>query len=535
MSNRGAPAAGRYHAAVAGLTNKALAGVFKEIEILMQVLGEPRGRAIAYGRISRILETLGPSAADLAAHGQLTKIKGLGEKVQKAIQEIVVTGDCEVHAQLVARLPAGTRDVLRVPGLGPRRVHTVLKELGVHTLDGLEEAAGDGRLAALKGFGQKTAGKVREGIAFLRTLHGRARLHDAWAAAQAVIERLGLKDAVIAGDLRRGEPTVSGISIVAAGEPALIEEPATETSPSVRVRLERSDKFARALFEETGPADHVAAVLAKTGTDGDELEIYRSRGLSFVPPERRHACDGSEAVPRLIERADLKGLVHAHTTWSDGTASIEEMAAAAGERGFSYLVVTDHSPLAVYANGLSVERLLEQGAAIRAFNERGGPVRVLCGTEVDILHDGAIDYPDEVLAELDLVIASIHSVHDQDEETMTARIVRAVNDPHVDVLGHLTGQLRLRREPSAVDVERVLGACAASNTLVELNASPWRLDLDPAWHARAVELGIGVPINPDAHSCEGMDDVHWGVLAARHGGLRAEDVPNTGSWEEFLR
>jgi len=519
---------------VAGLTNKALAGIFKEVEILMQVLGEPRGRAIAYGRISRTLETLGPSAADLAVEGRLTEVKGLGPKVQQAVQEIVVSGDCTVHADLVARLPEGARDILRVPGLGPRRVHAVLKELGVHTLDALEEAARDGRLAALKGFGPKSADKVLDGIAFLRTLRGRARLHDAWAAAQAVIERLGLKGAAVAGALRRGATTVDRVCIVAEGEAGVREEPATATAPAVRVRWAPPEEFARTLFEETGPEGHVEEVLAREGTDGDEPSIYASRGLHWVPPERRHACDGTAPVPRLVERDDLLGLVHAHTTWSDGTASLEEMAAAAHERGYSYLVVTDHSRLAVYANGLTPARLLEQGEAIRAFNEQGGPVRVLWGTEVDILHDGRLDYPDEVLAELDVVIASVHSVHDQDEETMTARAIRAARSPHVDVLGHPTGQLRLRREPSAVDVGRVLEAGAEAGTMVELNASPWRLDLDPDWHARAVELGIGVPIAPDAHSCEGMDDVDWGVLAARHGGLRAEDVPNTRPCGEFL-
>jgi DNA polymerase (family 10) len=227
-------------------------------------------------------------------------------------------------------------------------------------------------------------------------------------------------------------------------------------------------------------------------------------------------------------------MVHTHTTWSDGTLDIAGMADAAHERGYEYLVISDHSRVAAYAGGLPIEKLREQGEAIRAFNETGHPVRVLHSNEVDILPDGTMDYPDEVLAELDLVIASIHSSFGQPEEQMTERIISAVRNPHVKILGHCTGRLLGRRDGYAVDVGKVLEAAAEAGTCVELNASPWRLDLDPAWHGRAVELGIGVPIDPDAHAAAGMDDNEWGVRAARHGGLRPEDVPNTRDCDGFL-
>jgi len=239
-------------------------------------------------------------------------------------------------------------------------------------------------------------------------------------------------------------------------------------------------------------------------------------------------------VSRLVSQEDLRGLVHCHTTWSDGALDLEAMAAAAANRGYGYLAISDHSRIAAYAGGLSIERLQAQRKAIDALNAKGSPVRLLCGSEVDILPDGGLDYPDEVLAALDFVIASVHSTFGQDPETMTARIVRAVRHPKVDILGHPSGRLLLRREGYAVDLEAVLAAAAETGTAVELNANPWRIDLDPVWHERAMELGIGVPIDPDAHSRQGMDDVRWGVLAARHGGLRPDNVPNTRDAHGFL-
>lgn len=526
------------------LSNKAIAGVFREVETLLRVLGEDEGRAIAYGRVSRLIETLPQSAADLAAQGRLTEVKGIGPKVEKAVAELLDRGTCSLRDDLAARVAPGALDLLRVPGLGPKRVHTVVAELGVRSVEDLERAARDGRLASLPGIGAKTAQKLLEGIAFLNRSRGLLRLPDARTLAESVAARLGLGGALFAGPLRRGVPVVDSVSVLAAGDPGDVDLPGSErdgdawvlprgAAPAVRVRLVPREGLARALFEETGPAEHVASVLTRPGRDGSEEEIYASRGLHFVPPERRHACDGTAPVPRLVERGDLRGLVHAHTRWSDGSLTVAEMAAAAKERGYAWLGITDHSRVAAYANGLSIERLQEQAAEIRAFNAEGHGIRVLHGTEVDILPDGSLDYPDEVLAELDFVIASVHSAFTQPEEKMTARMVRAARSPHVDVIGHLTGLLRLRRDPYAVDVGQVLAAAAEAGTAVELNANPWRLDLDPCHHARAVGLGIGVPIAPDAHSAEGMDDVEWGVLAARHGGLRPEDVPNTRDAEEF--
>jgi DNA polymerase (family 10) len=303
--------------------------------------------------------------------------------------------------------------------------------------------------------------------------------------------------------------------------------------PEVRVRLVPRARLARALFEETGPAEHVAQVLARPGRDATEEEIYASRGLFYVPPERRHACDGETPV-EVLAQEDLQGLVHAHTTWSDGRLTLAELARAAQDRGCRYLALSDHSVSARYANGLTVERLRAQGEEVRAFNAAHKGFRILRGTEVDILPDGSLDFPDDVLEELDFVIASVHSSFTQTREAMTERLVKAVRNPHVDILGHPTGRLLLRRDPYALDLDRVLAACGEAGTAVEINANPWRLDLDPSLHGRARELGIALPICPDAHDASDIDLVRWGVLAARRGGLRAEDVPNTRDAAGFL-
>jgi DNA polymerase (family X) len=529
---------------MAGLSNREIADVFREIELLLRVLGEDEGRAQTYGRVAWQIERMEESAADLAASGRLVEKKGIGPRIQASVAELVDRGSCARLEELHARVPRGLPELLRVPGLGPKRLHTVLDELKAGSLEELKAAATDGRLEALKGFGAKSAEKIREGIAFLERSRGRLRMDDAERLAQETILRLGLAEAQVAGPLRRGEPLVDVIAIVAVGAPdGLSLEGAARDGdawvvargllPEIRVRLVAPEALARALFEETGPSDHVERILSRPGRDRSEEEIYASRGLFPVPPERRHASYGETPVD-VVEPDAIRGLVHAHTTWSDGRLTVSGLAEAARARGYAYLALSDHSRSAQYANGLSVERLKAQGAEVEAWNRANPGFPVLRGTEVDILPDGTLDFPDDVLRDLDFVIASVHSSFGQTPEAMTERIVKAVRNPHVDILGHPTGRLLLRRDPYAVDMERVLVAAAESGTAVELNANPWRLDLDPSLHARARELGIEVPICPDAHSEADLDLVRWGVLAARHGGLREEDIPNTRDAKGFL-
>ncbi|MFI5402449.1 MAG: helix-hairpin-helix domain-containing protein, partial [Planctomycetota bacterium] len=508
---------------MAGLSNREIADVFREIETLLRVLGEDEGRAQAYGRVAWQIERMDASAADLAVAGRLADLKGIGPKTQATVAELVDRGTCTRLEELLARVPRGLPELLRVPGLGPKRLHTVLEELKVETLDALKAAAADGRLEALKGFGSKSAEKIREGIAFLERSRGRLRMDDAERLAQDWIGRLGLDGAQVAGPLRRGEPLVDTIAIVAPGTPEEAQVPGATRDgdtwvlprglePALRVRLVPPERLARALFEETGPDEHVSRVLALPGSDRTEEEIYASRGLFWVPPERRHASDGHTPVD-VVGTADVQGIVHAHTTWSDGRLSVAELAGAARDRGYRYLALSDHSRSAQYANGLSIERLAAQGKEVDAWNRANPPFRVLHGSEVDILPDGTLDYPDDVLRELDFVIASVHSSFGQPAEAMTARILKAVRHPHVNILGHPTGRLLLRRDPYAVDMEQVLVAAAESGTAVEINANPWRIDLDPELHARAQALSVAVPICPDAHAEADLDLVRWGVLA----------------------
>ncbi|MGQ0612429.1 MAG: PHP domain-containing protein [Planctomycetaceae bacterium] len=529
---------------MSGLGNKEIAGVFREIETLLQVVeGDPQ-RALSYGRAARTIETLPESAADLAARGRLGEVRGMGPKLQAVVAELLASGSVRLVQELLAKAPPGLPEMLKIAGLGPKRLHAVVHDLRAQTVEELRAAAQDGRLAEIKGFGAKTARKILEGIEFLESSRGQVLLPDAWALAERWREELHLPDAALAGPARRGCPVVDRIVLVAIGRPgnASIENARREgdawivrrrNEPLFRLRFAAADDFARTLFEETGPQEHVAEVLRIPGSAATEEEIYSSRALHAIPAEQRHACDGRTAPPRLVERDDLLGLVHAHTTWSDGTLDLGAMAAAAEERGFAYLAVTDHSRAAAYANGLSIERLRAQAAEVAKHNAGGG-VRILHGAEVDILADGLLDYPDDVLAELDFVIASVHSSFAQDAETVTRRIEKAVRHPKVSILGHPTGRLLLRREGYPVDLERILAAAAETGCAVELNANPSRLDLDPQWHARARDLRLRIPIGPDAHSAEGMDDLVWGLLAARHGGLQAEDVPNCLDADGFL-
>ncbi len=528
---------------MSGPSNKAIAGALKEIEKLMLVLGWDDRRALHYGASSRRVEEHPQPLAEMQP-AAWTDIKGIGPKMQALIGELLETGTIAMRDDLAEQAGAGVIEMLRIPGFGAKKIHKLVRELGIRSPAELRTAAADGRVAALSGFGPKSAQKIIEGLEHLEQLRGRLRISVAAELCERWSAQLGLLDAYIAGPVRRGEPVIDRLVLVSTDKPDDLSLPGlaiendvltvpADDAPELRVRFCSQADLARTLFEETGPPDHVDTVLARPGSDASEEEIYISRGLNFVPPERRHACDGSEPVPALVTREQLKGMVHTHTTWSDGTLSAAEMAHEAAQRGYEYLVITDHSPVAVYANGLSIERLQEQATEISQLN-RTSPIRILHGTEVDILPDGSLDYPDEVLAELDCVIASVHSVFTQDTDIITERVLNAARHPHVDILGHPTGRLVLGRDGYAVDMQRLLDAAAEAGTLVELNASPWRLDLAPEHHARARELGIGVPIGPDAHSAAGMDDNRWGVAAARHGGLRPEDVPNCGDVDAFL-
>ena len=550
------------------VTNKSIARRLKLTADLVELTGGNPFRARAFASGARAVDRLDVPVADLVADGSLTDVQGIGKGLAADIREIVTTGDLALTDRLLQSLPPGLPDVLRVRGLGVKKVKALWDEAGVTSLDELEAAAASGRLTDLAGFGAKTVENILAGVEELRSFQGKAHLRDAYREAAAVrlaLATAGLR-ASLAGPVRRQCNVVEAIDLVVAGGPGPVADvlgglglaPSSSTEHVVeataplglplRAWLAHEASYGRVLFERTGSQAHLDAFRAAHGDPADvadEDAVYASAGLSPIPPPLREGgreleLAAADALPDLVAEADLRGTVHNHSTWSDGAHTLREMAEAARERGLGYFGVCDHSRSLQIAHGLSVEQLAAQREEVDALNaeyvERGLDFRVFAGSEVDILADGALDYPDDVLAGLDLVVASVHTGFRMSVDEATARIVAAVSNPYVDVLGHPTGRLLLRREGYPIDVEAVLDACAEHAVAVELNANPWRLDLDWRSLQAATERGVMVSINPDAHATEGLDDTTWGVAAAQKGGLTAghsltsKTAPELADW-----
>lgn len=545
------------------MTNKAIARQLQLAADLLELTGGNPFRARAYAAGARAVERLEEPAAERARAGTLTDVPGIGKTLSAEIQSLVETGRLEFADRLIAGLPPGLPEVLRVKGLGVKKVRQVWQELGVASLDDLEAAALSGALAGLPGFGEKTAENVLASIEQLKRYRGKRRYADAAREIEAVLDRLrrqpGVVRAEAAGAYRRQLEVVDRVVLVVDGEAEAVraaleteevqpsEAPAEGAFFSGRMPLSglpvtvfrpAPESFGRALWAATGSDAHVAAFVDRYGMPGEAAEegvVFSAAGLAFISPALREGDGEIEAaaegrLPRLVTVADLRGSLHNHSTWSDGAHSVREMAEAARARGLEYFGLCDHSRSLQVANGLSVERLLAQIAEVRALNAEyaagGVPFRVFAGTECDVLADGQMDFPDEVLARLDLVVASVHTRFDMTEAEATARVVRAVENPYVDILGHPTARLLLRREGYPLDHRAVLDACAATGTAVELNANPWRLDVDWRWLRYAAERGVLVSINPDAHHADELDNVAWGVRVAQKGWLTPEGTLN---------
>ena len=561
------------------------AGVLAEIAKLLEIVGGDPFRAKAYATAARRLETSGADLTQLAAAGRLTTLPGVGAGIAEVLRELVETGRSSLYDRLAADTPIGLYDLMRIKGLGNKRIRTLYTELGIDSLDKLEEAALAGRLAALPGMGAATEKKVIENIAFARAARGRRRLYSALEVAERLLEWLdtpeGVQRAEAAGEVRRDLEVVDSVDLVAAAkEPAAVlaafrglsgaaaSAPASGDRAEIqfldglRVRLVCvvPARWATALLYATGSAEHLAQLEARAGTLGlrlaedglwrgakrvaarDEAALYRALGMAFVEPELREGWGEVEAaaagtLPRLVEVGDLHGTFHCHTTWSDGRASVAEMGEAARERGWRYLGIADHSQSAGYAGGLPPAKVRSQQAEIDGWNRAHGGkgkkrFRLFKGVESDILTDGRLDYDDAVLASFDYVVGSVHSAFDLGERAMTERLVRAVSNPRLTMLGHATGRLLLRRGSYEVDVRAVIDAAAEHGVAVEINADPARLDVDWKNARYAAERGVLVPINPDAHSTSSLDNVQWGVRVARKGWLGPRDVLNAYELEE---
>ncbi|MBC6996206.1 PHP domain-containing protein [Neolewinella lacunae] len=533
------------------MTNAEIAAHFNELAKLMELHQDNpfkiRSYAAAYNKLrkdDRPLATL--------TEAELQTMDGIGKAIAGKIHELATTGKMAVLEQFRAQTPPGIQQMLAVRGFGPKKVKAVWDGLGVTTVGQLLYAINENRLVELKGFGAKTQEDLREKLEFYQRSQGQYLYRTLDAIAEDLLARLEkafpAERFARTGTLRRCCPTLTHLAFVTTLAPAAapdIEgledlavdgEKVTASFEGFAVVLHccTAENFGSRQFRYTGaPAFLEAFVAAYPGIDftglATEEDVFAKVGLPPIPPELRE--DGSSIVlaqenrlPKLVEVGDVRGVVHCHSTWSDGIHSVREMAEAARERGFAYLVLTDHSQSAFYANGLKEERVRAQWAEIDELNAELAPFRIFKGIESDILPDGNLDYPDDILAGFEVVIASIHSQLNMDEEKATERLLKAIANPFTTMLGHPTGRLLLSRSGYPIDHRRIIEACAEHGVAIELNANPYRLDMDWAWIPYAVEKGVKISINPDAHSVSGINDIRYGVLAARKGGLRREDV-----------
>ena len=568
------------------VNNGALAETFEAIADLLEIKGEVVYKVLAYRRAAESIRAQGRAVSDLWKERQLRAIPGVGEAIATKIDELMRTGRLEFFESLKREVPVTLVEVLRVGDVGPKKAARFWKELGITDLSQLEAAARAGRLQTLPGMGARSEARILESIGALKARQTtRISIARARPVAESLAERLrllpGVTAAEPAGSLRRRRETVGDIDLlVAAREPRGVIEAFLALPEVGRVRGQGDTKasvelangiavqmwvhppehFGTALQYATGSQSHNVRLrelaqskglsLSEHGfklADGrtrecaTEDEVYASLGLPWIPPELREdrgevlaALEGR--LPELVSAGDIRGELHAHTNWSDGAASLEEMAEAAVAAGLEYLVITDHSRSLGVANGLTPDRVRQQRKQIQALQRRlGNRLRLLHGTEVEILADGSLDFPDDVLAAFDLVTASVHSSLRQPRERVTARMIAALRHPHVDIIGHLTGRMIGTRDPADLDLEAVFQAAAEQGVALEINAHPERLDLNEAHARRATELGCLLAINTDAHRPEHFALREYGLGVARRAWVTRANVVNAWPLEQVLR
>ncbi|AGA26552.1 DNA polymerase/3'-5' exonuclease PolX [Singulisphaera acidiphila] len=553
-----------------------IAQILSEMGTLLEVRGENPFRCRAYHNAAQTLKGLPSDLSEMIADGRLAETPGIGTTMFSKIVQLATTGHLPAYDDLRRATPPGLVALLRVPGLGPKKIKVLHDELKIESLADLRVAGEAKMIAPLKGFGAKTEQKILDGISFVESVGDRILQSKARRLVAPILEAIRQHPLVlraeVCGSLRRRAETIGDLDILFSAEnpvPVLdhfvkLPEVATvlahgPTKASVRIadgvqcdlRGVEDSQFPFALHYFTGSKAHNIAIRRRalahgyslneyslSGEKGSvacktEADLFAALGLAYIPPELREDVGEIEAaekgpLPPLVELSDLTGTFHCHTDWSDGQATLEEMAQAAQSLGLTYLGIADHSRSAGYAGGLSIERVRQQWAAIDALNETfGGKFRIFKGTECDILGDGSLDYPDEILDGFDYVVASVHSSFGMPRDEMTARIVRAAANPRVTMLGHPTGRLLLARDAYAVDVDAVIEAAAKAGTMIEINASPHRLDLDDIHCRRAKAQGVTIVVNPDAHSTGGLADLDYGVGVARRAGLGVADLFNS--------
>ncbi|ADI02480.1 DNA polymerase/3'-5' exonuclease PolX [Syntrophothermus lipocalidus] len=551
------------------MDNQEIARILDEIADILDILGENPFKARAYRQVANHIYRMETDLHEVSKHHGLEGIPGAGKAIRAKLQELLETGDLKYYRELQEKVPPGVLEMLAIPGLGPKTVGAIYAQTGIDTLEKLYRAAQEKRIRELPGMGAKTEYNIKKGIEMLRSTRDSFNLGTVLPLALEFKNFLSGFDCVqiveITGSVRRGKPVVGDIDILvgSAEEEAVREkvrrfrrvQEITEEKPGhVKGRLRPGivfevlivpfGEFWRALVISTGSKTHREQIQPALDTFDcssahSEEDVYRLLSMQYIPPELREGRGEIElarnfALPHLVTLEDIKGDLHIHTDWSDGAHSLREMVAAAAKLGYSYMAVTEHSRSLAVSRGLDVERLLAQGKLVEELNRENDGFKILTGIEVDILKDGSLDLPDEVLANLDVVIASIHSHFRLSRAEQTERVLKAVENPHVDIIGHLTGRLLGRRPGYEIDIEAVLKAAAQTRTALEINSYPDRLDIDEETAFKAKAKGIKIAISSDAHHRADLGLIKYGVINARRGWLSKEDVLNTLETEELM-
>ena len=551
------------------MTNSDVDAVLEQTADLVELTDGNPHRARAFARAARTIGDLEDAVEDRLRKDSLTEESGIGDAMTDHVRDIVDSGTFPLHDELMNAIPPGLLDVMRVKGLGTKRTRRLWTELDITSLDELEAAAEADRITTLSGFGAKTQQNILENVQQLRAYESRWRLPDVRSAVAPFLDALRGLDVVEraapTGALRRHAPTLAQAAVVAATDApdalhswvadrldvsdADEEGPLRATLPDgipLRLHVAPPSRFGTAWWRTTGSADHRGAFEEAHGAPdahNREDEVFAAAGLTTIPPELREgrgevAAAAEGTLPTLLTVDDLVGCLHNHSTYSDGSASLADMAEAARSLGFSYFGICDHSQSLRIADGLSPDAVRRQHDEVHSLNESyaqddDGAFRIVHGIESDILRDGALDYDDDVLSLLDFVVASVHTGFSMSEAEATERVVRAVRNPHTRILGHPTGRLLLAREGYPLDHEQVIEACAEHDVAIELNANPYRLDLDWRWIRAATDRGVLISVNPDAHSPDELDYVKWGVAVGRKGWLEPSQTLNAKSLSAF--
>ena len=552
------------------MDNAAIAENFSLLSKLMDIHGENSFKTKTYSIAAYNIDKM-PEPLKDTPREKLFSIKGIGDSIGKKVIEMLDTGSLKVLEEYIQKTPTGVVEMLNIKGIGPKKIHTIWKEMGIESVGELLYACNENRLTLFKGFGEKTQVNVQEAIEFYLQNQGTflyAQIDEVFPQVDAYLKKIFSPSTVrVTGAFRRQETTIDELEFVilennqlikpkfqTAQPPELLEETATsllyKLKNGLKLRLYTGGiNRAEELFRTTGSKEFVEAFLKKykdIKCKGDETEndeiIFEKAKIPYIPPMLRESAAiidkaKSRSLPELIQSADIKSIIHSHSNWSDGATTIEEMAKECVKRGFEYLVISDHSKAAAYANGLTEERIREQHRYVDELNKKLKPFKIFKSIECDILNDGSMDYADKILTTFDLVIASVHSNLKMNEEKAMMRLMKAIENPYTTILGHMTGRLLLSRNGYPVDHKKIIDTCAANHVVIELNAHPRRLDIDWKYIDYALQKNVLISIDPDAHYLEGFDDVKYGTLAAQKGGLTKEKNLSSFSlkqFEEFL-